>query len=49
MLDSFAAELGLCLVGLIRAREERRLADLAYTARNALELYVWVEYCIKCE
>lgn len=49
MLGSFAAELGLRLVGMTKACQERRLADLAYNARNALELYVWAEYCTKSE
>jgi hypothetical protein len=48
-IENFVKALNVTALELDRAREERRLATLAWAARNFLELSIWIDYCCASE
>jgi uncharacterized protein YaaR (DUF327 family) len=44
-IENFVNALNRTAFELERARQEGRLATLAWLARNFLELSIWIEYC----
>jgi hypothetical protein len=48
-VQNFAKALNATAFELERAREERRMTTLAWSARNFLELSIWIEYCCASE
>jgi hypothetical protein len=48
-VQNFAKALNATAFELERARRERRMTTLAWSARNFLELSIWIEYCCASE
>src|SRR5260370_36800681 len=48
-IENFVKVLNITAFELERAREEGRLATLAWAARNFLELSIWIDYCCSSE